>query len=230
MPPVQKRVLVVEDDVKTADIVRQYLERDGYRVVTAHDGAQGLDTARTSPPDLIVLDLLLPGLSGLDLCRILRRESSVPIIMLTALSTEQNKLTGLDLGADDYLTKPFSPRELVARVRAVLRRSPEESVPGPKALVCGPVFLDPGQRTVLVRGQEVHLTPTEFNILAVLLREPGRVFSRSQLVEQGLGFDYEGMDRTVDVHVLNLRRKIELDPNRPEYIRTVYGVGYKFGG
>jgi DNA-binding response OmpR family regulator len=222
--------LVVEDDVKTADIVRLYLERDGYRVATAHDGAQGLDTARTNPPDLIVLDLLLPGLSGLDLCRILRRESSVPIIMLTALSTEQNKLTGLDLGADDYLTKPFSPRELVARVRAVLRRAPEESVPGTKALVCGPVSLDLDQRTVLVRGQEVHLTPTEFNILAVLLREPGRVFSRSQLVEQGLGFDYEGMDRTVDVHVLNLRRKIELDPNRPEYIRTVYGVGYKFGG
>jgi DNA-binding response OmpR family regulator len=230
MPPVQKRVLVVEDDVKTADIVRLYLERDGYRVATAHDGAQGLNTARTNPPDLIVLDLLLPALSGLDLCRILRRESSVPIIMLTALSTEQNKLTGLDLGADDYLTKPFSPRELVARVRAVLRRSTEDSLPGAKPLVGRPVYLDLDQRTVAVRGQEVQLTPTEFNILAVLLREPGRVFSRSQLVEQGLGFDYEGMDRTVDVHVLNLRRKIELDPNRPEYIRTVYGVGYKFGG
>lgn len=236
MPPSQKRVLVVEDDVKTADIVRMYLERDGYQVATAHDGTEGLNTARTSQPDLIVLDLMLPGLSGLDLCRILRRESSVPIIMLTALSTEQNKLTGLDLGADDYLSKPFSPRELAARVRAVLRRAPDHSlsssktVTGPKTVNSGQVSVDLGQRTVFVRGQEVYLTPTEFSILAALLREPGRVFSRSQLVEQALGFDYEGMDRTVDVHVLNLRRKIELDPNRPEYIRTVYGVGYKFGG
>ncbi len=230
MPPAPKRVLVVEDDVKTADIVRVYLERDGYQVSTCHDGTEGLNSAQSSPPDLIVLDLLMPGLSGLDLCRILRRESSVPIIMLTALSTEQNKLTGLDLGADDYLTKPFSPRELVARVRAVLRRSPEEAPSGAKTLAVGQVSLDPGRRTVSVHGQEVYLTPSEFQILEVLLREPGRVFSRSQLVEQALGFDYEGMDRTVDVHVLNLRRKIELDPNRPEHVRTVYGVGYKFGG
>ncbi len=230
MPLAQKRVLVVEDDVKTADIVRLYLERDGYRVSTCHDGTEGLNTARADPPDLIVLDLLMPGLSGLDLCRTLRGESSVPIIMLSALSTEQNKLTGLDLGADDYLTKPFSPRELVARVRAVLRRAPEDPLAGAKPLVSGPVSLDPGQRTVSVRGREVHLTPSEFNILAVLLREPGRVFSRSQLVEQALGFDFEGVDRTVDVHVLNLRRKMELDPNRPEHLRTVYGVGYKFGG
>jgi DNA-binding response OmpR family regulator len=228
MPSAQKRVLVVEDDFKTAGIVRMYLERDGYQVDIAHDGTGGLNTARASPPDLIVLDLMLPGLSGLEVCQALRRESSVPIIMLTALSTEQNKLTGLDLGADDYLTKPFSPRELVARVRAVLRRAPEDSQGAPRPLVGGSVSVDLGQRQVLVQGKEVRLTPTEFNILAVLLREPGRVFSRSQLVEQALGFDYEGMDRTVDVHVLNLRRKIERDPNRPGHIRTVYGIGYKF--
>jgi DNA-binding response OmpR family regulator len=227
----RKRVLVVEDDAKMADIVKVYLEKDGYAVLTAHDGPQGLAAARSNCPDLIVLDLLLPGLSGLDICRTIRRERPTPIIMLTALSTEPDKLAGLDLGADDYISKPFSPRELVARVRAVLRRTtqekPEES---PHTLSYGDISLDLEQCTVHLNGGEVRITPSEFRILAVLVREPGRVFSRTQLVEKALGYNYEGMDRTVDVHILNLRRKIEQDPNHPEYIRTVYGMGYKFGG
>jgi DNA-binding response OmpR family regulator len=232
MPPDRKRVLVVEDDIKTAEIVRAYLKRDGYDVVTAHDGREGLAAARNDSPDLIVLDLLLPGLSGLDICRSLRSESMVPIIMLTALSTEPDKLAGLDLGADDYITKPFSPRELAARVRAVLRRTAEEKATPAKngVLTYGDVSLNLEQCAVMVRGREIYLTPTEFRILAVLVREPGRVFNRTQLVEKALGYDYDGMDRTVDVHILNLRRKIEQDPNHPEYIRTVYGMGYKFGG
>lgn len=231
MPPGQKHVLVVEDDAKTSDIVRAYLETDGYRVTLAYDGGEGLATARKDPPDLIVLDLLLPVLSGLDVCRTLRHESDVPIIMLTALSTEEDKLTGLDLGADDYLTKPFSPRELAARVRTVLRRATEDDgFRKPEVLTYGEISLDLGQHSAMVRGEEMHLTPTEFRLLAVLVREPGRVFSRSHLVERALGYDYDGMDRTVDVHVLNLRRKIEHDPYHPDYIRTVYGMGYKFGG
>ena len=227
----RKRVLVVEDDAKTADIVKVYLEKDGYAVLTAHDGPQGLAAARNNCPDLIVLDLLLPGLSGLDICRTIRRERPTPIIMLTALSTEPDKLAGLDLGADDYLSKPFSPRELVARVRAVLRRTAQEKPEeNPHTLIYGDISLDLDQCTVHLNGGEVRMTPSEFRILAVLVREPGRVFSRTQLVEKALGYNYEGMDRTVDVHILNLRRKIEEDPNHPEYIRTVYGMGYKLGG
>jgi DNA-binding response OmpR family regulator len=226
----RKRVLVVEDDVKTADIVKVYLEKDGYAVLTAPDGPQGLAAARSSSPDLIVLDLLLPGLSGLDICRTIRRERTTPIIILTALSTEPDKLAGLDLGADDYISKPFSPRELVARVRAVLRRTTQEKVAeNPCTLSYGDISLDLERYTVHQNSQEVRMTPTEFRILEVLVREPGRVFSRTQLVEKALAYNYEGMDRTVDVHILNLRRKIEQDPNHPEYIRTVYGMGYKFG-
>ncbi len=232
----KKRVLMVEDDVKTADIVRVYLEKDGYAVTLAYDGQGGLRAARADQPDLIVLDLLLPGLSGTEVCRALRKESRVPIIMLTALTTELDKLLGLELGADDYVTKPFSPRELVARVRAVLRRTLEPASPkrdekgaGSVIRTHGEVTVNLNQHTVAVRGQEVHLTPTEFRLLAVLVGEPGRAFSRSQLVEKAFGYDYDGLDRTVDVHVLNLRRKIELDPLHPQYIRTVYGTGYKFG-
>ena len=226
----RKRVLVVEDDAKTADIVKMYLEKDGYIVLTAHDGPQGLAAARSNDPDLIVLDLLLPALSGLDICRAIRSERPTPIIMLTALSTEPDKLAGLDLGADDYISKPFSPRELVARVRAVLRRAAQEKPEeNPHSLTYGKISLDLEQCTLHLNGQEVRTTPTEFRILAVLMREPGRVFSRGQLVEKALGYNYEGMERTVDVHILNLRRKIEPDPNHPEYLRTVYGMGYKFG-
>lgn len=235
MPAVRKRVLIVEDDHKTADIVRLYLERDGYDVTCSDDGKKGLEAVRHSPPDLVVLDLLLPGMSGLDVCRAIRSDFDLPIIVLTALSTEQDKLDGLDLGADDYITKPFSPRELAARVRAVLRRtSDEDEFPGSQGVTQQLTFedltLDLARHVVKVGMGEAHLTPTEFRILAVLMREPGRLFSRSQLVEKALGYDYDGLDRTVDVHVLNLRRKVEPDPNQPRYIRTVYGLGYKLGG
>ena len=227
----KRRILVVEDDHKTADLVKLYLENDGYEVSLAHDGARGLDLARDGKPDLVVLDLLLPVVDGLEVCRTLRRESDVPIVMLTALTTEQDKLGGLDLGADDYVTKPFSPRELAARVRAVLRRTTEDSLYlGPQELEWEGLRIDFQRHHVEVRGQEVSLTPTEFRILAILARQPGRVFSRGQLVDRALGYDFEGMDRTVDVHILNLRRKIEVESNRPLYIRTVYGMGYKFGG
>ena len=227
----KRRILVIEDDRKTADIVRLYLERDGYQVLTAFDGAVGLGLARESKLDLIVLDLLLPGINGLEVCRTLRRESDVPVIMLTALTTERDKLDGLDIGADDYVTKPFSPKELAARVRTVLRRTTEDSLYiGQQEVELGDLKIDFQQHSVNLGDQEVHLTPTEFRILAILAREPGRVFSRSQLVDRALGYDFEGMERTVDVHVLNLRRKIENDSNGSQFIKTVYGMGYKFGG
>ena len=227
----RRSILLIEDDRKTADIVRLYLEKDGHQVLNAYDGNHGLDMARENKPDLIVLDLLLPGMSGLDVCRALRGESDVPIIMLTALVTEPNKLEGLDLGADDYVTKPFSPRELAARVRAVLRRTTEDSLfLGPKEVEHGDLKIDFHRHSVQVKGQDVSLTPTEFRILAVLAREPGRVYSRSQLMDRAFGYDFDGLERTVDVHILNVRRKIETDPNQPRYIKTVYGMGYKFEG
>ena len=227
----RRRILVVEDDHKTAELVKLYLERDGYHVLTAYDGLEGLELARDGNPDLVVLDLLLPGINGMDVCRQLRQESDVPIIILTAMSTEQDKLEGLDLGADDYVTKPFSPRELAARVRAVFRRTTEDSLLiGPPELEWGQLKIDFHKHKAVVGGLEIHLTPTEFRILAVLAREPGRLFSRGQLVDKALGYDFEGMERTIDVHILNIRRKIEPDVNQPQYIRTVYGMGYKFGG
>ncbi len=223
-----KRILVVDDDVKTVELVKLYLNRDGYRVLTAHDGVEALRLARESHPDLIVLDLMLPGINGLEICRTLRAESDVPIIMLTAMTTEQDRLTGLDLGADDYVTKPFSPKELAARVRAVLRRLPEE------ALRRGPVEIKHGELAVNFRkyeasiaGRPLTLTPIEFKLLGALVKEPGRVFSRAQLIEKALGHDFDGFDRTIDVHILNLRRKLEPDPSHPSYIKTVYGAGYK---
>ena len=225
----RRRVLIVEDDHKTADIVRLYLERDGYAVTSVYDGMAGLEAARAEPPDLVILDLLLPRMNGLDVCRRLRNECEAPIIMLTALSTEQDKLAGLELGADDYVTKPFSPRELCARVKAVLRRTSEGNDAPQPPLTYRDLFLDQERHVVTVGGIAAHLTPTEFQILAVLLKEPGRLFNRGQLVERALGYDYDGLDRTVDVHIRNLRRKIEPDPDAPTYIRTVYGIGYKLG-
>jgi DNA-binding response OmpR family regulator len=220
-----RRVLVVDDDVKTVELVKLYLNRDGYRVMTAYDGIEALRLARTGRPDLIVLDLMLPGMDGLEVCRTLRNESDVPIIMLTAMTTDQDKLTGLELGADDYITKPFSPRELAARVRTVLRRIPGER--GPAQVRHGKLTVDFHKHEVTLTGKPVLLTSVEFRLLGVLAKEPGRVFSRAQLIEQALGPDFEGFDRTIDVHILKLRRKLEPDPAHPTYIKTVYGVGYK---
>ncbi len=220
-----KKVLVVDDDAKTVELVRLYLNRDGYRVITAFDGNEALRLARENFPDLIVLDLMLPGLSGLEVCRILREESDVPIIMLTALSTDDDRLKGLDLGADDYVTKPFSPRELAARVRAVLRRLPGER--GPDKIEYGAISLDFLKHEAFLDGKPLNLTPIEFKVLGTLVKEPGRVFSRAQIIDKALGHDFNGFDRTIDVHILKLRRKLEPDPHHPRYLTTVYGAGYK---
>ena len=226
-----KKILVVDDDAKTVELVKLYLNRDGYKVLTAYNGIEALRLARESRPDLIVLDLMLPELDGLQVCRTLREESDVPIIMLTAKTTEQDRLIGLDLGADDYVTKPFSPRELAARVRAVLRRLPNETLQrGPAEITHGELRMDFPRQEAFLAGQHLNLTPTEFKLLGILAREPERVFSRAQLIEKVFGYDFEGFDRTVDVHILNLRRKLEPDPNHPRYIKTVYGAGYKFAG
>jgi DNA-binding response OmpR family regulator len=223
-----KKVLVVDDDVKTVELVRLYLDRDGYQVLTAYDGVEALRLARENYPDLIVLDLMLPDIDGLEVCRTLRHASDVPIIMLTARTTDQDKLTGLDLGADDYVTKPFSPKELAARVRAVLRRLPGER--GPEEIKNGELSMNFTKHEAWLAGKPLNLTSVEFKLLGVLAKEPGRVFSRASLIEEALGYDFEGFDRTIDVHILNLRRKLEPDPNHPRYIKTVYGVGYKFVG
>ena len=221
-----KRVLVVDDDAKTVELVKLYLNRDGYKVMTAYDGTEALHLAREGRPDLIVLDLMLPGIDGLEVCRILRDESDVPIIMLTARTTDEDKLTGLGLGADDYVSKPFSPRELAARVRAVLRRLPGER--GPAEVKHGALVLNFLKQEASIAGRPLDLTPIEFRLLGVLMKEPGRVFSRAELVEKSMGYDYKGFDRTIDVHILNLRRKLEPNSKNPEYIKTVYGAGYKF--
>jgi len=221
-----KRVLVVDDDVKTVELVKLYLNRDGYRVLTAYDGIEALRLAREGHPDLIVLDLMLPGIDGLAVCRTVRAESDVPIIMLTAKTTDRDKLVGLELGADDYVTKPFSPKELAARVRAVLRRLPGER--GPAEVKYGELTVNFVKHEAYITGKALNLTPTEFKILGVLAKEPGRVFNRGQLIEKAFGYDFEGFDRTIDVHILNLRRKLEPDSNHPRYIKTVYGAGYKF--
>jgi len=223
-----KNVLIVDDDIKTVDLVKLYLTRDGYGVLTAYDGVEALRLARENRPDLIVLDLMLPDIDGLEVCRILRQESDVPIIMLTARSTDQDKLTGLGLGADDYVTKPFSPKELAARVQAVLRRLPGER--GPEEIKKGELSMNFTNHEAWLAGRLLDLTSVEFKLLGVLAKEPGRVFSRTDLIEEALGYDFEGFDRTIDVHILNLRRKLELDPSHPRYLKTVYGVGYKFIG
>ena len=225
-----KRVLVADDDRKTVELVRLYLERDGYQVATAYDGRRALDAAREIHPDLVVLDLMMPELNGLDVCRLLRAESKVPIIMLTARTTEDDRIAGLDLGADDYVVKPFSPGELVARVRAVLRRVAEqEAEQGPQRLRLGSLLVDFRRHEAKDENGSVQLTPTEFRLLKVLATEPGRAYSRAQLVSLVLGDGYEGFERTIDVHLMNLRKKVEPSPSQPTYLLTVYGVGYKLG-
>ncbi|RJL34275.1 response regulator transcription factor [Bailinhaonella thermotolerans] len=223
-------VLVAEDDLKQAELVRRYLQREGHTVQVVHDGRAAIDEARRRPPDLIVLDVMMPRVDGLDVCRVLRAESDVAVLMLTARSTEDDLLLGLDLGADDYMTKPYSPRELMARVRTLLRRARRARDSGRETYVAGPLTVDPLRHTVTMAGAEVSCTPAEFQILRTLAAEPDRVFTREQLLEAVNGFDRYITARTVDVHVMNLRRKIEPDPRRPAHLLTVYGVGYKLAG
>ncbi|WP_031520365.1 response regulator transcription factor [Streptomyces sp. NRRL F-5123] len=222
------RILVAEDDEKQSRLVRIYLEREGHAVQVVADGRTALERARSVQPDLIVLDVMLPLVDGLDVCRILRTESSVPILLLTARSTEEDMLLGLDLGADDYLTKPYSPRELTARVRALLRRSRTGGgAVEPAVLRAGDLELDTVRFEVRVTGRAVTLTAKEFAVLEMLAREPGRVFTRAQIIERVFGFDRDVLERTVDAHVMNLRRKLEADPKRPRRLETVYGRGYR---
>jgi DNA-binding response OmpR family regulator len=223
-----RKILIVDDDKKLVELLKLYLERDGYRIDAAYDGAEALERSRRGRPSLVVLDLMLPVIDGLDVCRILRAESDVPIIMLTARSTEEDMLHGLDLGADDYVTKPFSPRQLVARVRAVLRRVKSDGE-GPSEIGVGDLLVDLKGREARIAGTPARLTPSEFRLLATLAEEPGRAFSRLELMEKVFGYDYEGLERTLDVHIMNLRKKIEPDPARPIYVLTVYGHGYKLG-
>jgi len=221
-----KTILVIDDEPKIVEICRDYLNAAGYAVVTADDGPKGLATARREKPDLIVLDLMLPGMDGLDVCREIRREGNTPIIMLTARVAESDKLVGLELGADDYLTKPFSARELVARIRTVLRRATPASTPA-EVIRAGELTLDRARYRVLLPTGEIALTPTEFEILAALANEPGRIFSRAQLLTVARGVAFESYERAIDSHIRNLRRKIEPTEGDPRYIITVHGVGYK---
>jgi DNA-binding response OmpR family regulator len=221
--------LVVDDDPKTVALIALYMEREGFQVLSAYDGRRALDLARQQRPDLILLDLMLPHIDGLDITRIIRGESRVPLIMLTARTTEHDKLLGLDLGADDYVTKPFSPRELMARVRAVLRRAQPAVEPPAPALRYRDLQVNFLSREVRRGGELHHLTPKEYGLLELMARAPGRAFARGELLRHVFGAAYEGLDRTIDVHIMNLRRKIEPDPAAPIYVLTVYGYGYKFG-
>lgn len=223
----KQKVLVVDDEARIVELVRVYLERDGFQVLPAYNGRVALELARTEKPDLVILDLMLPEIDGLEVCRVLRRESNVPIIMLTARDEEPDKLVGLELGADDYITKPFSPREVVARVRTVLRRAAANKSPEERVKV-GRLAIDPQRHEVSCHGNPVSLTPTEFKLLEVMARSPGRVYSRLQLLEMVQGEAYEGYERTVDAHIKNLRDKLSAFSNSPGCgIVTVYGVGYK---
>ena len=222
-----KTILVVDDEPKIVRLARDYLEHAGFTVLEAYDGQSALAITRRHKPDLIVLDLKLPQMDGLDVTRSLRKESNVPIIMLTARAEESDKLIGLELGADDYITKPFSPKELVARVRTVLRRV-DNAMSGAEVVHVSGLQLDLPRMQASLDGREIELTPTEFQLLAVLAGQPGRVFSRSQLLEALHGFAFESYERAIDAHIKNIRHKLEPQPSEPRYVLTVYGVGYKF--
>jgi DNA-binding response OmpR family regulator len=220
-------ILVVDDELEIVKVVRAYLEQNGFRVLTSSDGQQALAIFRHDRPDLVILDLNLPSLDGLDVCRSIRRESNAPIIMLTARIEETDRLIGLEIGADDYIVKPFSPREVVARVRAVLRRSiaaPEQ----PASLSIGDLKIDLDKHEVYLQTRLIDLTPSEFNILHAMAAQPGHAFSRMALLDAAQGEAYEGYERTIDVHIKNLRQKLGEDPRNPSFILTVYGIGYKF--
>jgi two-component system alkaline phosphatase synthesis response regulator PhoP len=223
------RILVVDDDKKIVRLIRTYLEQNNYQVLTAYDGESALHVIRRERPDLVVLDLMLPKRNGWELTQLVRRDASLaqlPIIMLTARVEDTDKIVGLELGADDYITKPFNPREVVARVRAVLRRTVGTAAP-PKLLQVGPLQLDLDRHEILLEGQLLELTPTEFEILKALMQNTGHAFTRLELIERALGYSYEGLERTLDSHIKNLRKKIEDEAKQPKIIQTVYGVGYR---
>ncbi|KEO83117.1 response regulator transcription factor [Tumebacillus flagellatus] len=224
-----KRILVIEDEPNIIDVIASYLEADGYEVTAVMCGEAGLRLHAEQPFDLILLDLMLPGISGEETCKRLRATSRVSLIMLTACSTEQAKIKGLALGADDYITKPFSPRELVARVGAVLRRASPESLLAEQFHLTEQLVLDDRTKEVRRNGEVLNVTPTEFKILHTLVQHPKRTFSRSELIERVLGYDFEGEERVIDTHVKNLRKKIEEDPKNPQLVVAVYGVGYRLG-
>ena len=223
-----KTILVVDDKANVRTLVKDYLTQENYRVVTAENGQQGLYAARHEKPDLILLDIMMPEMSGYDFLRAFRKEKDTPIILLTARMEESDKVLGLELGADDYVTKPFGMRELAARIQAVLRRAAKESAAASEVLRSGELVMDKGSHVVKVREEVVNLTPSEFDLLAVLMGAPGRAFTRMELLERMQGSAFEGVERTIDVHVRNLRAKIEADPAQPVYIETVFGVGYRF--
>ncbi len=223
-----RRVLVVEDERQARDVAEAYLERDGLWVTAVGDGIKALEAFSSANYDLVVLDLNLPGMSGEDVCRRIRDNSDVPIIMLTAKGTEEERIAGLDLGADDYLVKPFSPRELAARVRALLRRARAESEPQRSRAEFGKLEIDLAGHRVWLDGDELELTASEYKLLTTLSRFPGRVYSRMELVEKVLGYDFEGYERAIDSHVKNLRAKLGDDPREPRFIHTVFGIGYRF--
>ncbi len=222
-----KKILVVDDEPKIIQLTQDYLENAGFSVISAGDGERALAVIQVEKPDLVVLDLGLPGMDGLDVCRSIRKTSNLPIIMLTARDEETDKLVGLELGADDYITKPFSPKELVARVRSVLRRS-ELVQEGREVIRAGDVTLDLPRMQVTVGGEEIELTATEFQLLQTLASQPGRIFTRSQLLNAVHGIAIESYERAIDAHIKNIRRKLEPVPHEPRYIQTVYGVGYRF--
>jgi two-component system alkaline phosphatase synthesis response regulator PhoP len=227
MNPMSKKILVVNDEPQIVKVVKAYLEQSGFQVVTAADGNTALTTFHREKPDFMILDLSLPGMDGLDVCRAVRHESNIPILMLTARVEEADKLVGLELGADDYVVKPFSPREVVARVRTIFRRADTADITKPEIIQVGDLQIDPDQHTVIVADRQVELTPTEFDILVVLARQPKRVFTRLQIMEQAQGDAFEGYERTIDAHIKNIRLKLEANPKKPDYIHTVFGVGYK---
>ena len=221
-----KTILIVDDERRLVSLLEAYLSQEGFRVLKAYNGQQALDLCRSETPDLIILDIMMPEMDGLQFMRLHRREKNTPIILLTARVEEEDQVVGLELGADDYVTKPFRPRELTARVRAVLRRT-GQTEPIAAVLQHGEIRLDRERHTVKVGEQSVDLTPSEFDLLTVLMSAPGRVFSRLDLLDQIQGTRYEGYERTIDVHIKNLRKKIEPDPRNPSYVETVYGVGYR---
>lgn len=223
------KILLVEDDPDTIEIVQLYLEHEGYQVHLATDGLEAMRQSKELKPDLVLLDLMLPKVDGMEVCRMMREDSWTPIIMLTARVEEESRLSGLDLGADDYISKPFSPKEVVARVKAVLRRTNPQMLNGSaQQLSCGGICLDLKEYEVKVHGEPVWLTPTEVKLLAMFLREPGRVFTREQIIEHVFDREFDSFDRSVDTHISNLRRKLNTNADEAQYIQTIYGVGYKF--